>query len=263
MGMAAALPAQVTRMDSTKTLSTKAISNKDLFDYWYRRVEFKNLELLASPGHLKTHELRHECTNYDQLWKSPQVNALSGLERDRTIAIIKYECTARVLQRRATILREQISEAEEGYRGVSQEYSKLRKILRALQEALFGKEQEVQQLKQQILVLTKENEAVRAESEQSKAYAELLEEFEKLQKEHVKVQKDLTKVSKRRKELAHNNMSLGGRLAHTKRYKRERDEARAVLAEQKEQIAELQLYNQELKTANQVLTQKLRGQSVA
>ena len=248
-------------MDSTTALSAKDISNKDLFKYWYDRVEFKNLDLLASPGHLETFKLRHECTNYDELWKSSEVNALSGLDRDRTIAIIKYECTARVLQRRATVLRDQIAEAEEGYRGVSQEYSKLRKILRALQEALFGKEQEVEQLKNQILVLTKENEAIRTESEQSKAYAELLEEFEKLQKEHARVRKDLTKVSKRRKELAHNNMSLGGRLAHTKRYIRERDEAKAILAEQKEQIAELQQYNQKLKATNQELTDKIRDLS--
>lgn len=245
-------------MDSMTTLSTKDISNKDLFKYWYDRVEFKNLELLAAPGHLETFKLRHECTNYDELWKSSQVNVLSGLERDRVIAIIKYECTARVLQKRATILREQIAEAEVGYRGVSQEYSRLRKILRALQEALFGKEQEVTQLKSQIFALRKENEAVRAEAEKSKAYAELLEAFDKLQQEHAKVRKDLTKVSKRKKELAHNNMSLGGRLAHTNRYLRERDEARVILAEQKEQIAELKKYNQALRTDNQRLTQQLQ-----
>ena len=244
-------------MDSKTALSTQDISNKDLFQYWYDRVEFKNLNLLAEPGHLETFKLRHECTNYDELWKSAQVNALPGLERDRNIAIIKYECTARVLQRRATVLRDQIAAAEEGYRGASQEYSKLRKILRALQEALFGKEQEIEQLKKQVLALTRENEAVRAEAEKSKAYAELLEEFEKLQKEYAKVRKDLTKVSKRKKELAHNNMSLGGKLAHTKRYKRERDDARAVLTEHKEQIAELQQYNQTLQENNQALTQKL------
>ena len=244
-------------MNSKTALSTKSISNKDLFQYWYDRVEFKNLERLAEPGHIETFKLRHECTNYDELWKSAQVNALSGLERDRTIAIIKYECTARVLQRRATALRDQIAEAEEGYRGVSQEYSRLRKILRALQEALFGKEQEIKQLQNQVLALTRENEAVRAEAEKSKAYAELLEEFEKLQKEYAKVRKDLTKVSKRKKELAHNNMSLGGRLAHTKRYIRERDEARAILAEQKEQIAELQQYNNALQATNRELTQQL------
>ncbi|MGC1307400.1 MAG: hypothetical protein WA885_09240 [Phormidesmis sp.] len=232
-------------MDSDTTLSTKNISNKDLFQYWYDRVEFKNLELLETPGHIETFRLRHDCTNYDELWKSSPVKALPGLERDRTIAIIKYECTARVLQKRATVLRNQVADVEAGYREMSQEYSKLRQILRALQTALFGKDQEIKQLQKQVLVLTAEAEAVRAESEKSKAYAELLEEFEKLQKEHAQVRKNLTKVSKRRQELAHNNMSLGGRLAHTKRYIKERDEAREILAEQKEQIAELASYSQQ------------------
>ena len=244
-------------MNFKTAISTKNISNKDLFQYWYDRVEFKNLDLLEAPGHIETFRLRHDCTNYDELWKSAQVNALSGLERDRAIAIIKYECTARVLQRRATVLREQIAQTEEGYKSISQEYSKLLRVLRALQKALFGKEKEIDQLNKRILVLTKENEAVRTESEQSKAYAELLEEFEKLQKEHAKVRKDLTKVSKRKKELAHNNMSLGGRLAHTKRYIRERDEARAILAEQKEQIAELTQYNQRLQENNKKLAQQI------
>ncbi|MDZ8258370.1 hypothetical protein [Nostoc sp. ChiQUE01b] len=47
--------------------------SKALFDYWHDRVRLKNSELIADPGHVKTQDLRHDCTNYDELWRSPEV----------------------------------------------------------------------------------------------------------------------------------------------------------------------------------------------
>lgn len=225
-------------------------SNKVLFDYWHDQVRFKNDILMADPGHVQTQKLRHECTNYDDLWQSAEVQALSELERNRTVAIIKYECTARVLQRRAGLLRDQVSAVEASYRALDQERSRLRRVIRLLQEKLFGKDQEVRQLQNKVTALKTENEALKADSEQSKAYAELLEEFEKLQKAYATVEK-------RKRKLAKNNQSLGGRVAHTQRFRRERDEAREILAEQQEQIAELKRYSQTLEAVNQQLAQQL------
>ena len=235
------------------TVSTRisnTVSNKELFDYWYSQVKFKNEALLAAPGHVETFRLRHDCTNYDQLWQSAEVQALPKLERDRAIAIIKYECTARVLQRRAGRLRDQLAAVEENNQALDVERSRFRRVIRLLQEKLFGKDQEIKQLQAKIAALITENEVTKADSEQSKAYVELLEKFEELQKAY-------SAIEKRKKELAKNNQSLGGRVAHTKRFRKERDEARAILLEQKEQIDQLTKLNQTLEAQNQEMRRQL------
>ncbi|MEL6937579.1 MAG: hypothetical protein AAFO84_00120 [Cyanobacteria bacterium J06598_1] len=240
-------------MATSVASATADFSNKELFEYWFGRVTFKNEALIGAPGHVKTPTLRHECTNYDSLWKSAPVQNLPGLEQDRMVAVIKYVCTSRVLQKRATLLRATISDIEGSYQALEAERSNLARLILRFKQALFGKEQEAITLKSKIQALTTENEALKADAESSKAYAELLENFEALQKA-------FDKEAKRRKELGKNNQSLGGRVAHTKRFRRERDEARAILAEQKEQIAELQQLNQTLQTQNEDLTRQLAQQ---
>lgn len=237
-------------MATSAAPSTADFSNKELFEYWYDRVSFRNEALIAEPGHIKTPTLRHDCTNYDDLWRSAPVQNLTGLEQDRMVAVIKYVCTSRVLQKRATVLRAQIADIEGNYQALEDEKSNLAKLILRFKQALFGKEQEAIALKSKIQALTTENEALKADAESSKAYAELLENFEALQKA-------FEKEEKHRKRLGKNNQSLGGRVAHTKRFRRERDEARAILAEQKEQIAELQQLNETLQAQNQDLTQHL------
>ncbi len=232
------------------TPSTADFSNKELFDYWRNRVIFRNERLLARAGHVDTPTLRHECTNYDDLWKSDTVRQLPGLEQDRVVAVIKYVCTSRVLQRRATQLRTQITAMDDSYQTLAAERSNLAKIIYRLKQALFGKEQEIEGLRSQLKSLATENEALKADAESSQAYAELLENFEALQKAY-------KKEAKHRKVLGKNNQSLGGRVAHTKRFRRERDEARAILAEQKEQIEQLQQLNQTLVAQNQSLSDQL------
>ena len=73
---------------------------KALFDYWHDRVLLTNLKRLGAREHVTTQELRHESTNDDELRQLKAVQELDELERCRVIAIIKYECTAKVLQRR-------------------------------------------------------------------------------------------------------------------------------------------------------------------
>ena len=225
--------------------------DKALFDYWHDRVELKNWELMASPDHVQTHILRHECTNYDELRKSFAVKQLDELERSRVITVIKYQCTARVLQNRARQLRERVDDIEKAYYEQEQQKSKLLNIIRALQEKIFGKDNQIDNLRKQISVLKVENEALRTDAENGKAEAELREELDRLQKEYKKVQK-------RRQELARNNKSLGGRLSHTKRYQRERDSAREIVEQQQQQINTLKRENQYLQQENEKLRQALK-----
>lgn len=225
--------------------------NKALFDYWYGRVKLRNHEVIEAPGHIKTYELRHECTNYDDLRFSKEVQLLAEPERSRVIAIVKYECTAKVLQHRASRLREKANQLENACSELDQQKSKLLKLLRALQEKLFGKDQDIERLKARITALETENEALQAESENDKAYAELLTEFEQLKKQY-------EAVEKRRRELAQNNKSLGGRVAHTKRFRQERDDARALAVQQQQQIVTLTQENEQFQRANEQLCSEIK-----
>ncbi|BAT56550.1 hypothetical protein NOS3756_55570 [Nostoc sp. NIES-3756] len=224
--------------------------SKALFDYWHDRVRLKNYELIADTQHVPTQKLRHECTNYDELRSIPEVQRLDELERSRVIAVIKYGCTAKVLQHRACRLRDRAHEMEAACQEQDKQKSKLHIIIKALQEKLFGKDKEIKRLEARIASLEAENEAFRSEAENSKAEAELRTELEQLKKKY-------NAVEKRRQELAKNNQSLGGRLSHTKRYKQQRDEARALAEQQKQQIAILLLESQRLREDNQRLFQQL------
>ncbi len=224
--------------------------SKALFDYWHDRVRLKNYELIAAPGHVQTQELRHECTNYDELWRSSEIQRLDEAERSRVIAIIKYECTAKVLQNRAGRLRDRAHELEAACHEQDQQKSKLLGLIKALQEKLFGKDKEIKRLEARIASLAVENEALRSEAENSKAEAEFRTELENLKKKY-------NAVEKRRQELAKNNQSLGGRVAHTKKYKQQRDEAIALTQQQKQQIALLIIESQRLREENERLYKKI------
>ncbi|MBH8554274.1 hypothetical protein I8751_18260 [Nostocaceae cyanobacterium CENA357] len=225
--------------------------SKALFDYWHDRVRLKNYELIAAPEHVPTQDLRHDCTNYDDLWRSPEVQQLDEPERSRVIAIIKYECTAKVLQNRAGRLRDRANELEAASYEQDQQKSKLLSLIKALQEKLFGKNKEIKRLEARVFSLEAENEALRSEAENNKAKTELVTELEQLQKKY-------NAVEKRRQELAQNNKSLGGRVAHTKRYKQQRDEAIVLIEQQKQQIATLVQESQRLREENERLYQKLK-----
>jgi predicted nucleic acid-binding Zn-ribbon protein len=220
--------------------------SKALFDYWHVQVRLSNQSLIAAPEHIQTQVLRHECTNYDDLWRSGEVQALEEPERSKVVAIIKYECTSKVLQHRAYLLKERANQLEDACNDLGKQRSRMLSLIKALQEKLFGKDQEVKQLESRIAVLETQNEALRAESANDQAHAELLTEFEQLKRQY-------EAVEKRRRELAKNNQSLGGRVSHTERYKKQRDEAMVAVKELKQQMQAIAQENQQLRAENQSL----------
>ena len=195
---------------------------KALFDYWHDRVRLTNLKRLGAREHVPTQELRHECTNYDELRWLKSVQDLDELDRCRVIAIIKYECTAKVLQRRTGLLRDYARQCEEQALDHRQKESGLLALISKLKDILKGKDGTIFRLESRIKVLQAENEVLRAEQQQSKAERQRDMELEALQRAY-------DAEVERRKELAKNNQSLGGRLAHTNRYRRERDELREAV----------------------------------
>jgi regulator of replication initiation timing len=225
--------------------------SKILFDYWHDRVRLKKHSLIADPSHIPTQILRHECTNYDDLWRSPVVQRLDEPERSRVVAIIKYECTAQVLQNRAGRLRDRAHELEEACQERDKQKSRLVDLIQALQEKLFGKDKQIIGLETRVASLKAENEALRTEAENEKAETELRVELEQLKKQY-------DAVERRRQELAQNNKSLGGRVAHTTRYKKQRDEMKSLAERQQEQINILVRENQNLRAENERLCQELK-----
>ncbi|MBW4541473.1 MAG: hypothetical protein KME43_20370 [Myxacorys chilensis ATA2-1-KO14] len=224
--------------------------SKELFDYWHAQVRLKNFDLIGDPQHVPTQNLRHDCTNYDELRHLREVLLLDEEEKSKVIAVIKYQCTARVLQYRAGVLRQKTDQQEKAYQDLEQKQTRLLQLLRILQERLFGKDQELAKLQNRIVGLETENEALRAEAETNKAYAELLQELESLRKQY-------ESEKKRREELARNNQRLGGQVSHAKRNKQKLDEARAALTECQRQLTNLAQDNQRLQHENQLLLAKL------
>jgi hypothetical protein len=224
----------------------EGFSQKDLFDYWRGQVQLKNKRLLASEDHVPTFQLRHECTNYDELRRLPTVLALDELERCRIIAIIKYECTAQALQRRTGLLRE----AAERWEAISgeqqQKHNALLAFIAKLKEKLLQRDAYIQRLEARIKGLESRNAALDAEQEQSKAEIQVNKQLAALQRE-------LDAERAHRQKLAKNNQSLGGRVAHTQRYKRQRDALQLEIIELKRLNAELLTQLEALRSSSQQL----------
>jgi chromosome segregation ATPase len=199
--------------------------SKAAYLYWHEKVEFRNEYLIALPDHVETYTLRHECTNYDDLMKSYEVQKLKGFERGLAIAVIKYQCTSRVLQRRVTRLREQMDGIARRLNELDAEIERRSGIIQALQEIIFRKDKRIRELERQIARLKYELSELSEMSKQTEAYENIA---------YQNLHTILENLKQRYKEIAQKNRSLGGKVAHIERYKRERDEARAR-AEQAEQ----------------------------
>tara|TARA_B100001029_G_scaffold162792_1_gene152446 strand:+ start:239 stop:979 length:741 start_codon:yes stop_codon:yes gene_type:complete len=216
-----------TNNDSWKKMSnelnTKILNNnKALFDYWHKEVRLKNLKTISAERHVPTPELRHECTNYDELCIRPGVLALDDAQKSRVITIIKYECTAKALQRRAGILSKRAQELEERFLEQKVYKNKLEKFIRILQQKLFGKDEIIKRLETKIKALETKVEA--------------LETGQELET----IKQSLIKEKARRERLATNNQKMGGRLSWAKRWKEQRDQYRLQLEQTKIAMAELQ-----------------------
>ena len=85
-------------------------NNQPIHLEWKGKVYVKRNELSEEKNHIEAYKIRHSYTNYDQLINSLELQRLEPLERSRTVAIIKYECTSQALQFRNGVIREQFLE---------------------------------------------------------------------------------------------------------------------------------------------------------
>ena len=136
-------------------------------------MRLTNLKRLGAREHVTTQELRHECTNDDELRQLKAVQELDELERCRVIAIIKYECTAKVLQRRTGLLRDYARQCEEQALDHRQKERGLLALISKLKDIIKGRDVKILRLESRINALLAENEALQTEQQQSKAESQL------------------------------------------------------------------------------------------
>ncbi len=196
-------------------------NNKELYDYWHDKVMLKRLDLIGSANHIQAQTLRHECTNYDELLSANEFSSLHGSYRDTVAAIIKYECTMRVLQRRCGLLDDHSKELTDRLVRTAVSENKLQDLIRKLQEKLFGKDKRIAHQETKIKTLEAQVEYLVAKDGISGIQEELDNTLKKLEQEQ-----------KHRTRLAKNNQVLGGRLSWANRWRSQRDEARAELEKQ-------------------------------
>ncbi len=194
-------------------------SNAALHHHWSEKVEITDKHRLSRRRHLRSDDIRHNCTNYDDLCKSLDelfLDGSEGIEKATNLAVIKYECTTKALQWRLTQVRQSEKEAVELSKGLKEDLLEKKGIISRLLAFLNGNEEEINLLKSQIKQLEISNDKFKEEIQLLQGKVELDVELSRLEKE-------LKKETKRRRELAKNNQSLGGRVSHLEEVKRERD----------------------------------------
>jgi DNA repair exonuclease SbcCD ATPase subunit len=143
------------------------------------------------------------------------------------------------------LLRDYAKQCREVAAEQQQERSNLLGLIARLKEFLRGKQVIIDRLEERIQILEADNAALVAEQQQSKANEQIQQELEALQLRY-------NEVEEHRQRLAKNNQSLGGRVAHTNRYKRKRDELAEALRQEREVTKSLKRQIEQLRAGEQL-----------
>jgi len=200
----------VEKADSGKT------NNEALHYHWSEKVEIRNQSRLSRRLHLKSNDIRHNCTNYDELCKSLDELFSNDFEKGTNLAVIKYECTTQALQWRLTQVRKSEELAVSLNKEIRESIREKKGIIQKLIAFLTRKDEDITLLESQIKELKFTNEKLKVEKQLPQEKIELDQELSRLEKE-------LQKERKQRRKLAKNNQSLGGRLSHAEQWRNERD----------------------------------------
>jgi hypothetical protein len=143
------------------------------------------------------------------------------------------------------LLRDYARQCEEQTLNHQQNEAWHRAIITKLKDIIKGRDVKILRLESRINALQAENEALRTEQQQSKAESQLRKELDALQRA-------FEAEVERRKQLAKNNQSLGGRVAHTNRYRRERDELSEALRIERQTSQALRRELEQLRAGEQL-----------
>ena len=220
-------------------------NNQPLHLYWKEKVVVKREIISRSKNHIKAYKLRHEYTNYDQLINSIELQKIEPLERSRTIAIIKYECTSQALQCVNGLIRDQLQEARKESAKFERDVIRRNGIIAAIQKLLWGNEKEIKSLKANIKEQELEINSLKEEIQLKQTEDQYLAEIQTW-KTKFKYEQE------RRQQLARNNKSLGGRLSHARRNKEKLDFVSNLLDENEVSITQI---SKDLETTKRDLTE--------
>ena len=201
-------------------------NNQPLHKYWKGKVIVEREAIVKSKNHIKAYKLRHEYTNYDQLIKSIELQRIEVLERSRTIAIIKYECTSQALQCVNGLIRDQLVEAKKESLKLASDVIRRDGIIGAIQKLLWGNEKEIKSLNAKLVEQELEIASLKEIIERGKTEGDYIAEIESWKKKFRKEQEH-------RLRLAKNNQRLGGRVSSYQHIKTELEKFRDLYGSKK------------------------------
>ncbi len=220
-------------------------NNQPIHLEWKGKVYVKRNELSEEKNHIEAYKIRHRYTNYDQLINSLELQRLEPLERSRTVAIIKYECTSQALQCRNGIIREQFLEAQKQSAKLAADVVRHKGLLGAIQKILWGNEKEIRSLKASLAEKEIKIQSFKEQLEEKKVDNEY-------QKEIAIWKRKFEKEEQRRIDLGQKNRSLGGQVSHAKRNKVKLESVRDKLTETN--TSNIQL-SKDLEAATRLITE--------
>lgn len=220
------------------------------YQYWRDQVRLTNKVLLLTAEDLPVPELRHRCTNYDDLLRTKEFKALNGADRVAAYHALHYTATMKPLRHREF----QVAEQRNLLLEKKAKYEKAQKELRFLFEQKVIKEKEqvdyIQRLEQINKNLSKESKDWKQAIIVIKAASiDLQEECDRIRQDYEdaltkikKLEKDLSTEKGHRARLAKNNQSLGAYKGHFNRQKAKNDVLLKELWSLKGKLQNIQRY---------------------
>jgi hypothetical protein len=197
------------------------------YQYWRDRVRLTNRVLLLAAEDRPIPELRHCCTNYDELLRTPEFKALTGADRVAAYHALHYTATVKPLRHREYQVAEQRNQLLEKKTKFEKAQKELKLLLQ--QKALQDAEQVeyIKRLEDINKKLTQEGQHWDSANDVIKtAGIELREQCDRIRQDYEdaiakikKLEKDLATEKGHRTKLAKNNQSLGAYKGHFNRQK--------------------------------------------
>lgn len=187
--------------------------------------------MLAASEHISLPELRHKCTNYDDLLKTIEFKGLEGPDRVAAYHALHYTATLKPLKHREYQLAEQrniLLEKKVKFEKAQKELKLLleQKALTLTQAQHYSQKLEdaKQKLTAQANALEQANIELRAENIQLREECDLIQQdYEEAVAKIQKLEKELGNEKDHRVRLAKNNKSMGGRIgAYITNYKKQK-----------------------------------------
>ncbi|PZD73554.1 hypothetical protein C1752_02065 [Acaryochloris thomasi RCC1774] len=225
------------------------------YQYWSSQVALRNRVLILSSEDMPVYELRHRCTNYDDLLESAEFQALEGADRVAAYHALHYTATMKPLRHREYQVAEQRNQLLEKKAKYEKAQKEIKKLLK--EKAIQQDEQEdyIKRLEKINETLVQDNrDWEQVNSVLKTANLELREECDRIRQDYEQaltkikaLEKDLGKEKEHRARLAKNNQSLGSYKGHFNTQKAKNVDLQKEIGTLKVKLQNVQRYAEEIK----------------